>query len=184
MDKKERISKKFEEIFEILELSPRDWKKTAERLAHSYLEEIFPSSKKPSLSLYPEPGTKGQFLFFEKIPIHTFCAHHLVPMIGHAKIGYRPSKDAVLGFSKIHELVHFLCQKPQLQEKLTQEIASSLSLVLETEDIAVHTRILHTCMAQKKMSIEASVVDSYLFSGLFEEESIRNSFLLAPKATL
>lgn len=175
--RKNQICKKFQEIFEILELKDHHWQKTAMRLAESYVQEIFPElSEPPSLQLYPQKGAKGQLIFLNKVPIHSFCAHHLVPMIGHAELAYIPSSDAILGFSKVHELVVSLCQRPQLQEKLTHDIVTTLSLALQTEDIAICTKIMHTCIAQKKESIDASTIDNYFFSGVFKKESYQHHF--------
>lgn len=178
-NRKTQISKKFLEIFEILDLDPfeADWQKTALRLAEIYTQEIFPKPyAAPNLQMYPQEGAKGQLIFFNKVPIHCFCAHHLVPMIGHAEIAYLPLTDAVLGFSKVHELVKFLCQRPQLQEKLTNELASSLTSALQTEDLMICTRIMHTCIAQKKESVEASMVENYFFSGIFKNEIYKQHF--------
>lgn len=184
--RQQKIAEKFQEIFDLLELDKEEWQKTAHRLAEIYLKEIFPEPvAAPSLQLYPQPGAKGQLIFLNKIPIHTFCQHHLVPMFGHAKIGYIPSKDAILGFSKVHELMLFFCQRPQLQETLTHKIAEALSHALESADVAICTRMVHTCIAQKKESLEASTIDSYYFSGFFKKEIYQKHFFdhLACKQT-
>jgi len=81
----------------------------------------------------------------QNIEVMSFCEHHFQPIDGFATVAYIP-KNKVIGLSKINRIVEFFSKRPQVQERLTKQIADCLQYILETEDIAVHINAKHYCV--------------------------------------
>src|ERR1700722_15444433 len=131
------IAEKMGEILTILglDITNASLAKTPDRIAHMYVEEIFSGldpEKFPKLT-FQEESIPDELILIKNISFVSFCEHHFVPIVGKAHIAYFPKKR-LLGLSKIPQLVRYYAQKPQLQERLTGEIATSLASLLETED--------------------------------------------------
>lgn len=124
-------------------------KETPERVARMYVEELFAGldpEAEPEMKLFPLPEGGGRSLIqLRQIPVHSMCAHHLLPITGEAEVTYRPN-GAILGLSKVHRLVDYFARRPQLQEKLTQEIAERLKHILQTDAVHVLIRADHGCL--------------------------------------
>lgn len=124
---------------------------TPEKVASFYQEHFFSGldpQKRPEFKPFLEPVCQSHEIAFENIPFVSLCEHHLVPMMGKASIRVRP-KDYLLGFSKIYELVRYLAAKPQLQERLTEEIADHVIEILRTENVSVNIQATHFCVITK-----------------------------------
>ena len=168
------IEDHFRKILEILglDLSSDSIKDTPQRVAKMYVNEIFSSidpNKFPSIQLFSDIETTDKRLIFVKdIKIHSFCEHHFLPMIGKAFIAYIPNKK-IIGLSKINRIVDFFSKRPQLQERLTAQIADSLSIVLNTKDVAVYTELDHLCVKIRGVEDFTSSTSAYHFKGLFNK---------------
>jgi GTP cyclohydrolase I len=151
-EKVDAISKHFREIMVILGLDIEDesLKQTPNRVAKMYVNEIFSgldSSTFPKI-LFVENKYQHQSknnIVFVKVNFTSFCEHHFVPMQGTAYVAYVPNKR-LIGLSKIPRIVKFFSQRPQLQERLSAQIADCLSTLLETDDVAVSITAQHYCM--------------------------------------
>ncbi len=176
-DKKEQIAFHVGKILEILEL---DLEKTPERVAEMYVDEVFSGLNPdtyPAISLLEE-NVNNEVVLVKNISLVSFCEHHLVPMIGVAHIAYLPSKG-VLGLSKIHQLARFYAKQPQLQERMTQQIAESLSQELQTEDVAVAICMKHLCVLARGVEDQTSEMETHVLKGRFDSDpETRSEFFL------
>lgn len=170
-DKQAFVEAKFQEILEILgmDLSHPSLTKTPARLARLYIEEIFSGldpANFPEVSFYHESLPPGEMIVYKEMTFVSFCEHHLVPFEGKASIGYIP-KDKILGLSKLHEIVRYFAKRPQLQERLTAQIADCLVGLLETPDVAVWITARHFCTLTQSASID-SLLQTQVLLGKFE----------------
>jgi len=128
-----------------LDLQDDSLKNTPERVAKMFVKEIFSGldpANKPSATLFENKYSYKQMLVEKNISLYSTCEHHFVPIIGKAHIAYI-SKGKVIGLSKINRIVQYYSQRPQVQERLTIQIANELSKVLGTEDVAVMIDAVH-----------------------------------------
>ncbi len=178
-----QIEEKFREILQILglDLQHESLKDTPGRIAKMYVKELFSGlnpSAYPKLSFadFSSPELSSS-VFVKNISLYSHCEHHFVPMAGFAHIAYLP-KNKVLGLSKINRIAQYFAKRPQLQERLTAQIAESLSLVLETEDIAVYTVMRHFCVQMRGVQDQNSITHSQFFLGRFlQDTQLRMEFL-------
>lgn len=178
--KKEKIAQKMGEILEILglDLSDPTLAKTPDRIAKMYVDEIFwglDPENFPETTLHKE-CLPEESVYIKKISFVSFCEHHFVPMIGSVNIAYIPKKH-LLGFSKIHRIVHYFAARPQLQERLTAQIADCLSTILETEDVAVSIEAKHFCVLARGVKDASGDAETFILNGKFKEQ-LRSEFFL------
>ncbi|MCH2216383.1 MAG: GTP cyclohydrolase I, partial [Flavobacteriales bacterium] len=102
--------------------------------------------------------------------------HHFVPIVGRAHVAYK-SNGSVIGLSKINRVVDYFARRPQVQERLTVQIAEELKRVLKTEDVAVLIDAKHMCVSLRGVEDEASSTITTSFNGIFAEDSVRREFL-------
>jgi len=125
---------------------------------------------------YYKPNNSNMILIRD-ITLHSICEHHFVPMIGTANIAYI-SKGKVLGLSKLNRIVQYFCKRPQLQERLTAQIADCMSILMETEDVAVLIRAQHFCVAMRGIHDTNSFTVTHLLKGKFQtNEALHREFL-------
>jgi GTP cyclohydrolase I len=110
------------------------------------------------------------------IRVHSFCEHHFVPIIGRAAVAYR-SSGQVIGLSKLNRIVHYYAARPQVQERLTEQIAAELKQVLRTDDVAVLIEAEHMCVKLRGVKDEDSLTTTVHYSGIFSEPQARAEFL-------
>ncbi len=113
------------------------------------------------------------------VQVYSYCEHRFVPIVvGKAHVAYFPD-GKVIGLSKINRLVQFYCKRPQVQERLTVQIAEGLKDALETEDVAVVIDAVHFCVASRGVEDIASSTVTTNFSGKFLNADFKNHFLAA-----
>jgi GTP cyclohydrolase I len=177
----EKIAYHFKKIMETLGLDLTDdsLKGTPERVAKMYVQEIFRGldpQNKPKIALFENKYKYRQMLVEKNITLFSNCEHHFVPIIGKAHVAYI-SSGKVIGLSKLNRIVHYFSQRPQVQERLTMQIADELKSVLKTEDIAVVIDASHLCVSSRGIKdINSSTVTAE-YSGKFLDENTRNEFL-------
>ncbi|MEM9679897.1 MAG: GTP cyclohydrolase I FolE, partial [Bacteroidota bacterium] len=150
-EKKERISILFSEIMDVLGLDLNDdsLKGTPDRVAKMYVEEIFSGldpKNKPKVALFDNKYEYNQMLVEKDITFYSNCEHHFVPIIGKAHVAYI-SSGKVIGLSKLNRIVQYYAKRPQVQERLTNQIAEELKNILQTEDVAVIIDAKHLCVS-------------------------------------
>jgi GTP cyclohydrolase I len=179
--KVERIAQHFKAIMETLGLDLADdsLQGTPKRVAKMFVNEVFNGLdplNKPEPTLFANKfGYKGM-LVERDITVHSFCEHHFVPIIGRATVAYY-SSGQVIGLSKLDRIVKYYASRPQVQERLTEQIAADLKLVLHTDDVAVLIDAEHMCVKLRGVKDECSSTVTSHFSGRFEEDGVRQEFL-------
>lgn len=180
------IASKFRDIMEVLGLDLDDdsLQKTPYRVAKMYVQEIFSGldiANFPSPTFFEDKFKKGteSSIVFVKVSFISFCEHHFVPIVGTASVAYRPN-GKIIGLSKIPRIVRFFARRPQVQERLTAQIADSLSLLLETDDVAVSLSAQHYCIIARGVEDENSHTITNVLRGEFEKnENLRSEFFEA-----
>ena len=171
-DKISIIAENFKNIMETLGLDLDDdsLSQTPQRVAKMYIEEVFSGLQPqnfPKITLFNNPSDDGQVITVQDITVNSFCEHHFVPMIGTAQISYVPKKH-IIGLSKINRIVEYFAKRPQLQERLTTQIADSLSEILQTEDISVSMTLSHFCMTVRGVRDKNSTTTTQISKGIFK----------------
>jgi GTP cyclohydrolase I len=177
----EAISGHFRQIMNILglDLSDDSLKGTPGRVAKMYVKEIFSGlnpRNKPNLTLFENKYQYNQMLVEKNITVFSNCEHHFVPIIGKAHIAY-VSSGMVIGLSKLNRIVQYYAQRPQVQERLTIQIANELKSVLETEDVAVVIDAAHLCVSSRGIKDTNSTTITAEYSGVFLEADRKKEFL-------
>ncbi len=176
-----RIEQHFQGIMEVLGLDLADdsLQGTPKRVAKMFVNEVFNGldpETKPEPTLFANKfGYKGMLLE-RNITVHSFCEHHFVPIIGKATVAYF-SSGQVIGLSKLDRIVKYYAARPQVQERLTEQIAAELKRVLRTDDVAVLIDAEHMCVKLRGVKDECSSTVTCHFSGRFEEAAVRSEFL-------
>jgi GTP cyclohydrolase I len=177
-EKKYRISGYFAEIMNVLGLDLNDdsLKGTPDRVAKMYVEEIFSGlnpDNKPKVALFDNKYQYNQMLVEKNITLFSNCEHHFVPIIGVAHVAYI-SSGKVIGLSKINRIVQYFAKRPQVQERLTNQIANELTKVLDTKDVAVIVDAKHLCVSSRGVEDNASSTVTTYYGGKFNDpEKIR-----------
>ncbi len=179
----EYISTRFKEIMEVLGLDMTDpsLERTPERVARMYVKEVFSGLDEktfPEVSFFTDDFHHEQkgHLVLVKITFISFCEHHFVPMEGVAFVGYIP-KGKIIGLSKIPRIVRYFARRPQLQERMTAQIADSLSILLDTENVAVSMTCRHFCVIARGIEDPHSHTVTNVLRGDFEtNEILRTEF--------
>lgn len=180
-EKIEHIQFYFKRIMQVLglDLSDSSLQDTPRRVAKMYVKEIFNGLNEdsfPSITVFENDYGYDQMLIEKDITLYSYCAHHFVPIIGRAHVAYYPS-DYVVGLSKINRLVQHFSRKPQVQEKLTVEIANALKETLQTEDVAVFIEADHLCVASRGIKDTNSSTQTTFYGGKFKQNQIKLEFL-------
>jgi GTP cyclohydrolase I len=177
----ELIEKNFKEIMHILglDLSDESLKDTPKRVAKMYVKEIFRGlnpDNKPQPTLFENKFKFNEMLVERDITIYSYCEHHFVPITGKAHIAYFP-KNHIIGLSKLNRIAQYYAKRPQVQERLTMQIANDLKDTLQTDDVAVIIDADHMCVASRGVNdVNSSTVTSS-YSGKFINDDARKEFL-------
>ena len=169
--KKQRISVLFEEIMDVmgLDLTDDSLKGTPDRVAKMYIDEIFSGlnpKNKPKIALFENKYRYNQMVLEKNITFYSNCEHHFVPIIGKAHVAYI-SSGKVIGLSKLNRIVQYFAKRPQVQERLTNQIANELKTILETEDIAVIIDAKHLCVSSRGIKDDTSATVTAYYGGVF-----------------
>jgi GTP cyclohydrolase I len=170
-EKKEKIADLFSQIMDTmgLDLTDDSLKDTPNRVAKMYIEEIFSGlnpENKPKISLFDNKYQYNHMLVEKNITFHSNCEHHFVPFAGKAHIAYI-SSGKVIGLSKLNRIVQYYAKRPQVQERLTNQIAIDLKVILETEDVAVIIDAKHLCVASRGVKDDSSSTITSYYGGVF-----------------
>ncbi len=175
------ISRHFRDIMHTLGLDLADdsLKGTPGRVARMFVNEIFSGlnpRNKPAITLFENKYRYNQMLVEKNITLYSTCEHHFVPIVGKAHVAYI-SSGKVIGLSKLNRLVQYYAQRPQVQERLTMQIANELKSVLQTEDVAVVIDAVHLCVSSRGIKDSDSSTVTAHYSGRFNREDTKNEFL-------
>lgn len=162
-----------------LDLNDDSLKDTPKRVAKMYLDEIFCGldySKFPKCTTVDNKFNYDEMVVVDGISSISFCEHHFATIDGLATVAYLP-KSKVLGLSKINRVVKFFSQRPQIQERLTEQIYHALSYILETENVAVKIVATHYCVKSRGIEDTGSNTTTTKLGGQFKEPATRAEFL-------
>ncbi|AUC85196.1 GTP cyclohydrolase I FolE [Polaribacter sp. ALD11] len=172
--KKDKIASLFSEIMEVmgLDLTDDSLKGTPKRVAKMYIDEIFSGlnpANKPRVALFDNKYQYNQMLVEKNITFYSNCEHHFVPIIGKAHVAYI-SSGKVIGLSKLNRIVQYYAKRPQVQERLTNQIAEELKAILNTEDVAVIIDAKHLCVSSRGIKDDTSSTVTSYFGGKFNNQ--------------
>ena len=169
-----KIKDAFTQVMESLGLDLRDdsLEETPHRIAKMYVDEIFSGldyAQFPKITLIENKMNVEEMVCVEDIDLTSTCEHHFVTIDGSAKVAYIP-KDTVIGLSKINRLVRFFSQRPQVQERLTQQVLVAMQTLLGTEDVAVTINAVHYCVKARGVQDGNSSTRTTSLGGVFKSD--------------
>ena len=143
---------------------------TARRVAKMFICETFSGRYKPrpKITSFPNMGYKSLYTT-GPISVRSTCAHHFQNIVGKCWVGVVP-QDKVIGLSKFNRLVHHICERPQIQEEMTTQIAEALKEYAETDNIAVVVKAEHHCMTMRGVREHESDMTTAIMLGAFEKD--------------
>jgi GTP cyclohydrolase I len=180
-EKVDRIEEKMRDVLHILgmDLNDESLQGTPRRVAKMYVNEVFSGldpANKPETKLFGNTFQYSEMLVEKGVKVHSYCEHHLVPIIGVAHVAYI-SNGYVIGLSKINRIVRYFSKRPQVQERLTSQIAQELKLALRSEDVAVLVDAEHFCVKTRGIEDDGSSTLTAHYSGQFKKKEVREEFL-------
>lgn len=175
------IEEQFKRIMTVLGLDLRDdsLRNTPRRVAKMFVKEIFKGldpANKPQITLFENKYQYKDLLLEKDIAVKSYCEHHFVPIIGRAHVAYI-SNDKVIGLSKINRIVDYFARRPQVQERLTIQIAEELKKILNTEDVAVFIESTHFCVTMRGVEDDHSSTITTSLHGAFKNDQRRREFM-------
>ena len=175
------IEEQFKRIMMVLGLDLKDdsLRNTPRRVAKMFVKEIFKGldpGNKPEITLFENKYQYSDMLLEKDIAVKSYCEHHFVPIVGRAHVAYI-SNGKVIGLSKINRLVDYFSRRPQVQERLTIQIAEELKKVLDTEDVAVFIESTHFCVTMRGVEDDHSSTITTSFHGAFRNDQRRQEFM-------
>ena len=185
LSRKEKIQKiedNFDEIVTTLGLDSKDdsIKDTPKRVAKMYVNEIFwglDYASFPKITVVENKMQYNEMIVEKGISVQSFCEHHFVNIDGLATVAYIP-KNKVLGISKMNRIVEYFSRRPQIQERLTEQIYHALSFILDTENVALTIDAKHFCVKSRGVEdTECSTVTSILGGNFKAHPEVRAEFL-------
>ena len=180
-EKMSKIEHHFREIMLTMGLDMTDdsLRGTPKRVAKMYIQEIFSGlnpKNKPTVAMFDNKYRYYEMLVEKDITFYSNCEHHFVPIIGKAHIAYI-SSGSVIGLSKINRIVQYFAKRPQVQERLTMQIAQELCEILGTDNVAIVIDAHHLCVSSRGVQdINSSTVTAY-YGGEFMKEARKTEFL-------
>jgi len=164
-----------------LDLGDDSLTETPHRIAKMYVDEIFSGldyQSFPKIALIENKMSVDEMIKVKDISLTSTCEHHFVVIDGMASVAYIP-ETKIIGLSKINRIVQFFAQRPQVQERLTQQVLIALQTLLETENVAVTIDATHYCVkARGVRDVNSSTVTTSL-GGIFKTNpTTRSEFLI------
>ncbi|CAH0529716.1 GTP cyclohydrolase I FolE [Vibrio hippocampi] len=181
-EKKQRIEHHMREILTLLELDLSDdsLMETPQRIAKMYVDEIFSGldyNNFPKITVIENKMKVSEMVRVKDITVTSTCEHHLVTIDGKAAVAYIP-RGKIIGLSKINRIVRFFAQRPQVQERMTQQILIALQTLLETDDVAVTIDATHYCVKSRGVMDATSETTTTALGGIFKSNpATRHEFL-------
>ena len=181
-EKIEKIESHFDQIVSTLGLDLKDdsLTDTPKRVAKMYVNEIFwglDYDAFPKATVVENKMQYNEMVVEKGVSVQSYCEHHFVNIDGLATVAYVPNKK-VLGLSKMNRIVEYFSRRPQIQERLTEQIYHALSFILETENVAVMIDAKHFCVKSRGVEdTQCSTVTSRLGGSFKAQPEVRAEFL-------
>jgi len=155
-------------------------KETPNRVARMY-EEVFSGLSEDAhthLKLFNEPGN-DEMVVVRDIPLYSMCEHHLLPFVGKAHIAYIPADGRIIGLSKLARIVNVYAKRPQVQERLTTQIADFLYDELGAKSVAVIIEAEHLCMTMRGAKAAGAVTQTSALRGTARSDARTRSEVMS-----
>ena len=179
-EKVREIAAHIKSVLEILNLDPSDPNlvETPERVAKMYLEMFHGLSEgaEPEATFFPNTERYTAMVMEKDIPFYSMCSHHLVPFYGHAHVAYIPN-ERLVGLSKMARVVDFYARRPQLQERLTEQVAGFLAEKLIPQGVMVVVEARHLCVEMRGVKKPGAITVTSAIRGIFFNRPVREEFL-------
>lgn len=161
-----------------LDLTDDNLRETDRRVAKMYLEMFhgLEEGAEPKVTTFPNDEHYSAMVMEKQIPFYSMCAHHLVPFYGHAHLAYIPN-DHILGLSKFARILEFYAKRPQLQERLTEQVANFLDARLKPQGVMVVIEARHLCVEMRGVKKPGAVTVTSAIRGTFYQKPVREEFL-------
>ncbi|HDV5295297.1 TPA: GTP cyclohydrolase I FolE [Vibrio cholerae] len=181
-EKKEKIEQHMREILNLLGLDLTDdsLEETPQRIAKMYVDEIFSGldyANFPKITVIENKMKVSEMVKVKDITLTSTCEHHLVTIDGTAAVAYIP-RGKIIGLSKINRIVRFFAQRPQVQERMTQQILVALQTLLESDDVAVTIDATHYCVKSRGVMDATSVTTTTALGGIFKSNPVTRAEFL------
>jgi GTP cyclohydrolase IA len=170
MDKK-KIEKSVRLLLEAIgeDLDRKDIAATPGRVAEMYEEIFWGMTRDPAKELEVVLDQKhNEIVLLKGIPLYSMCEHHLLPFIGKANVAYIPKKGRVTGLSKLARVVEILSRRPQVQERLTTQIADIIMSKLKPQGCMVVIEAEHLCMSMRGIKKPGTLTVTSAVRGIFQ----------------
>jgi GTP cyclohydrolase I len=177
----DEIASHVRSILRVLGLDPTadfNLRDTDRRVAKMYLEMFAGLSEgaEPDITCFPNEESYTSMVMEKEIPFYSLCSHHLVPFYGHAHMAYIPG-ERIIGLSKLPRIVEFYAKRPQLQERLTEQIAGYLEHRLKPQGVMVVLEARHLCVEMRGVKKPGAVTVTSALRGIFLNKAVREEFL-------
>ncbi|HEY6146693.1 MAG TPA: GTP cyclohydrolase I FolE, partial [Thermoanaerobaculia bacterium] len=151
---------------------------TPERVAKMYLELFrgLEEGAEPKVTLFPNDEHYTAMVIEKDIPFYSMCSHHLIPFYGHAHMAYIPN-ERIIGLSKMPRIVDFYAHRPQLQERLTEQVAGFLNEKLSPQGVMVVIEARHLCVEMRGIKKPGAMTVTSAIRGIFYNRPVREEFL-------
>ena len=185
-DKRKVIKNAVTDIMTVLglDLSDDSLAETPKRISKMYVDELYAGldyENFPKITTIENKMEYDTMLLERHIAVKSTCEHHFVAFMGEAFVAYIPN-EKVIGLSKINRIVEFFSRRPQVQERLTEQIFHTLCYLLETENVAVVIKAAHFCVKLRGVEdVNSDTITSRLGGAFLEKEKLREEFYQAIK---
>ncbi len=161
-----------------LDITDPNLVETDRRVAKLYAEMFhgLQEGAEPAITVFPNEERYSAMVMEKRIPFFSMCAHHLVPFHGHAHLAYIPN-DSILGLSKFARILEFYAKRPQLQERLTEQVADYLKAKLAPQGVMVVIEARHLCVEMRGVKKPGAVTVTSAIRGIFHQRPVREEFL-------
>lgn len=180
----QEVQIKFGEVLHSLVIdvdSDHNTAETAKRLAKMYIKEVFAGryEKAPDVTEFPNVGKLNELMIIGPITVRSACSHHFCPIIGKIWVGVMPNKNSnLIGLSKYARLIHWVMNRPQIQEEAVLQVADLLKQKLNPDGLAIVMEADHFCMHWRGVKDEnAKMVNSVMRGSFMKDATLRNEFL-------
>ena len=179
-ERQERVAARVRALLEELGLDLEDPNlvDTDQRVARMYAEMFagLDAGSRPKVTTFPNEEGYKAMVMEKTIPFYSMCAHHLVPFYGHASIAYIPN-DRIIGLSKFARILEFYAKRPQLQERLTEQVVGFIEGELRPQGAMVVIEARHLCVEMRGVKKTGAVTVTSAIRGCFYKKEVREEFL-------
>ena len=176
---------KLGELFDTLAIdhcNDHNMRGTPERVARMLVDELFAGrySAPPSITEFDNPQAHEDLIVTGPIELRSLCAHHLMPIFGHAMIGIVPSREGrIIGLSKYDRIVAYFASRPQIQEELVNQIGQHIQDATRPNGLAVRISAVHMCKTHRgvRTNLQSRMVSSAYFGTMRTDTELKQRFL-------